>query len=288
MTNGSTNTMRQDFKGTEVLPAGRWKWNINAGRVLKRSAELWFLTAIAGQWIFVAYIAAHPVYLILSGGLQGLTRTHMPQGYIPGDTAGNLTLAAHVFLAVVIIGGGPLQLIPHIRSRFPAFHRWNGRVYMTGAAVSAAGGFYLTWARPTVGNILQNIAISIDAVLIVMFAVVALRYALARKIDIHRRWALRLFMVVSAVWFLRIGYRLWSYFSGITGIKFERYFDILVFAQYLVPLAILEIYLRTRDRAGARGLLAMSGTLFGITVIMAFGIYLTTMNMWLPRILETN
>ncbi len=38
----------------------------------------------------------------------------------------------------------------------------------------------------------------------------ALRYALARNIDAHKRWAVRTFIVVSGVWFFRVGLMLWK------------------------------------------------------------------------------
>jgi hypothetical protein len=39
---------------------------------------------------------------------------------------GNFAVATHVTSAVMVMLAGALQLIPQIRSRFPAFHRWNG------------------------------------------------------------------------------------------------------------------------------------------------------------------
>ncbi len=41
-------------------------------------------------------------------------------------------------------------------------------------------------------------------------AAMALHYALARNIDAHKRWALRTFIVVSGVWFFRVGLMLWK------------------------------------------------------------------------------
>ena len=58
----------------------------------------------------------------------------------------------------------------------------------------------------------------------------------------------------------------------------------LSFAQYLLPLAVLELYLRTQDRAGALRRIAMAAGLFALTVAMSVGIFGTTMGMWLPRI----
>ncbi|WP_163360481.1 DUF2306 domain-containing protein, partial [Klebsiella aerogenes] len=63
-------------------------------------------------------------------------------GYVPGGLAGNLVLAMHLLLAAVITLGGPLQLVPAIRRRWPRFHRWNGRAYMLTALLISLGGLY--------------------------------------------------------------------------------------------------------------------------------------------------
>jgi hypothetical protein len=69
--------------------------------------------------------------------------THMPNAYISGDNFGNIVLTIHLLTAVIIIGGGPLQLIPQIRSMFPVFHRWLGRMYMLFVFFGANAGLYL-------------------------------------------------------------------------------------------------------------------------------------------------
>ena len=62
----------------------------------------------------------------------------------------------------------------------------------------------MLWTRNAVGDLPQHLALSFNAVLILLCAGFTLRYAIARRIDQHRRWAIRLFLVVSGVWFFRI------------------------------------------------------------------------------------
>ena len=76
---------------------------------------------------------------------------------------------------------------------------------MVTAFTSALAGLYMMWFRGTVGDLSQHLGQSLDAVLIMLCAAMALRYALARDFKTHRRWALRLFMVVSASLFIRAG-----------------------------------------------------------------------------------
>jgi len=118
------------------------------------------------------------------------------------------------------------------------------------------------------------------------FAVIALRYAIARDIDTHRRWALRTFLVVNGVWFFRVGLFSWiSINQGPVGIgeNFDGPFIVFwSFANYLLPLAVLEFYLRTQDRAGASGKFAMAAGLLVLTAAMGVGIFGAYMFFWRP------
>lgn len=266
-----------------------------ADKALKAAARLWFLVAVIGQWIFVYYIMFFYGAAAAQGDSEALRQ-------IPGDSAGNFAMAMHLILAVIIIVGGPLQLVlgaiitgdgprqltSKIRNAARSFHHWNGRIYLPTVFITSIVGLYMVQTRGTVGGIVGEVGISLDAVLIMICAAMALRYALARDIATHRRWALRLFMVVSAVWFFRVGLWLWIFLTGGIGADFKTFtgpfLTFLFFAQYLLPLAILEVYLRTQDRAGAFGKFAMAGGLFVVTVFMGIGIFAVTTMSWLPRL----
>ncbi len=261
---------------------------LNAGKLLNNSVAFWLATTIIGQWIFAFYVGAYHGSLLLQKGLQGMGETHMPNGYMEGDNLGNIILALHLISAVVIIAGGPLQLVPQIRLNFPRFHRYLGRLYLTFVLFGAIGGLYLVWSRPrpSFGSIYQELAISIEALLIVFFAVQAFRYAIALKIQRHQRWALRLFMVASGVWFLRIGYMAWLFIENVCGFSVAHFFDFWSFGSFLFPLFILELYFRTKSRNTALLKTSTALLLFVATTLMGLGIFLATKGMWLPRIME--
>ncbi len=213
----------------------------------------------------------------------------MTHGYAPGHPMDNLVVAIHLGSAVIILLSGALQLIPHIRHRSPFFHRWNGRIYFVTAFSLSLAGLYMMWFRGAVGDLSQHLGQSLDAVLIMLCSALALRYALARDFKTHRRWALRLFMVVSASLFIRAGVFLSFVLNrgpfGFNQATFSGPFlTFMSFGQYLVPLAVLEIYLRTQDRGGARGRFAMAAGLFVMTVVMGAGIVAVTMAVFLPNI----
>ncbi len=255
-----------------------------ADSALKLAAQFWFLVAVGGQWIFVAYVIA------FYGGsaVQGNLAAWNGVGYRPGHTMSNFAIGAHLFLAVVIMVGGPLQLIPRMRRIAPAFHRWNGRLYAVAVCATSVAGLYMIWSRGIL-SLAQSLGISVDAILIIAFATLAVRRAMARELDAHRRWTLRLFMVVNAGWFFRIGLMEWIFLNrGPVGFDPKTFtgpfLSFLSFADYLLPLAILELYLQVKDRAGVGGRIAAAVSLLVLTVAMGIGIFAATMVMWLPRL----
>ena len=154
---------------------------------------------------------------------------------------------------------------------------------MVGALLGSLSGFYLIWVRGTVGGLPMHLATSLNGALIIAFAWLAWQHARARRFTEHRRWALRLFIVVNGVWFFRVGLMLWLMIwqapVGFNPTSFTGPFVYaLSFAQFLFPLAVLELYLRARGRS-----MTLAVTLALLSVATAVGIFGATMGMWLPR-----
>src|SRR5689334_7480241 len=100
-----------------------------ARTALAAAARIWFVVTASGQWVFAAYVAALYGGAVVRGDL-GAWNQVLPHGYEAGNAVGNLALGAHLLFAAVLSFGGPLQLVPWIRSRFPTVHRWLGRIYV--------------------------------------------------------------------------------------------------------------------------------------------------------------
>jgi uncharacterized membrane protein len=258
-----------------------------ADSTLKVAAAFWFIVVVLGELIFAIAVASFYGLTAARGNWQ-LWNKFMLHGYTPGRPMANMVVVIHLASAVIILLSGALQLIPVVRRRAPLFHRWNGRIYMVTAFSVSVAGLYMLWFRGTPGDLSQHLGQSLDAVLIMLCSVLALRYALLRDFKTHRRWALRLFMVVSASLFIRAGVFLSLVLNhgpfGFDANTFSGPFlTFMSFGQYLVPLAVLEIYLRTQDRAGAFGRFAMAAGLFVLTVGLSAGIAAVTMAIFLPN-----
>ncbi len=242
-----------------------------ATATLTGAAGIWLASALAGQWAFLSYIVVFYGPSTFTGDFAAWARNGLVfKGYVASDLAGNLTFAAHALAAGVIAFGGALQLIPWVRSRLPRFHRWNGRLFLVTAVGLSLSGFYLVWVRGSNPDLLGQIATTTNGVLILSCAVMAWRTAVRRDFVVHRRWAMRLYLVSNAQWFTRVGFILWIMING-GPVALKAFHDVWQFGCYLLPLAVLELYLRVRERGGDRANFAMAGLLLALTLLMIGG-----------------
>nr|WP_315484600.1 DUF2306 domain-containing protein [uncultured Undibacterium sp.] len=258
-----------------------------ADRLLKCASVFSFAAIAVGQLIFILYIILFYVQSAFSGRFEAWNKV-LPRGYVAGDTVGNTMTGSHIFLAVAIMLCGLIQLIPTIRQHAPRLHHWSGRFYVISCVLTSLVGLYMVWTYGRSNRLFQHLGISLDAVLIIVFAALTIKYAIARKFTIHRRWALRLFMAASAVWFFRIGLMFWIFIhKGPVGFDVKTFsgpfLSFLSFADYLIPLALLEIYFRAKDGSSVIFKLSAALLIVVASLAMCVGIFVASMGLWLPR-----
>lgn len=257
-------------------------------RMLNASAQLWFIIAVLGMWIFAFYVASFYGGAAIDGDFMKWNRV-LPHGYVKGQTMGNLAVGIHLLLAVIVMVGGPIQFVPQLRKYAPTFHRWNGRFYISAAFIISLSGVYMVISKGTISGLIGDISVSINGVLIMSFAYLAIRNAIKRNIAAHRRWALRLFLTMGGVWFFRIGLMFWLFVNkGPVGFDPETFrgpfLVFLGFGQYVIPLVVLELYFLAQKKRSKTTQTLMSFALLLLTGVTAVGIFAATMGMWLPRI----
>ena len=260
-----------------------------AARALRITATSWFVVVALGQLVFATYIGGFYGRVTAAGTPERWNEV-MPHGYVAGDFFFNLVLGLHLAFAFVITIGGLLQLIPAIRRTRPALHRWTGRAYLVASAILAGGGLAMVWIRGgAAGDLSQQIAITVNALIILVCSAIAWRQARARRFDRHRVWALRLFVAVSGVWFFRVGLMAWIVANqGPAGFDPKTFsgpfLTALACAVYIAPVAVLELYLRAQRsrRNGAKA--AMAFALGTLTLVTAVGVAAATAFMWLPHL----
>lgn len=254
-------------------------------RALQLGATAWFIAATLGQWAFVAFILLFFGGHALGGDLAGLNNKPHVTGYVPGDTVGNVQFIAHALMGGAVTFAGAWQLVPALRRRWPTLHRWNGRLFLGIALVASLSGLYLTWVRGSQLGPGSNLSITINGLLILALATLAWRSALQRDFAQHRRHALRAFLLVNGVWFLRIGIMLAGLVLAPLGIKIDYEGFVFVgvsFASWLLPLAVLELYLRAERSRRATPRYAMGGMLGVLALVTLAGSAAAVAFMWLP------
>ena len=249
----------------------------SASGFLRASAIFCFLVTLIGQWIFFYYIIAFYGFSVVTGNLEIWNRFE-PLGstpYVAGDFGGNLAFAAHALGAGIVAFGGALQLIPQIRAHFPRFHRINGYVYLITVTSLALSGFYLVWIRGTSPDAQSAVGTSINGVLILVFAFFAVRHARNRDIVKHRKWAMRLFLVSNAQWFLRVGvfsYLITGTILGLAPGFGDPFFVVWTFGCFLLPLLMLQLYFFASERSNKQLQYVTSGLLIALSVLLIVGV----------------
>ena len=112
--------------------------------------------------------------------------------------------------------------------------------------------------------------------------------AMARRIDVHRAWAIRLFALAIGSWLYRMGYGFWFLFAGEVGHtdEFSGWFDyIMDFAFFVPPLIVAEMFIRARrSRATTAGRVATTGAMAGGALFIVLATFFFTLYGWGPAI----
>ncbi|WOI53381.1 DUF2306 domain-containing protein [Parvularcula sp. LCG005] len=254
-------------------------------KFLSISAAIWYIPVLVGQWIFAAYIIHTYGGSLLSNDLLAWNE-HLANAYVPGNHLGNVVVGSHLFLGLIAHLGGPLQLVPSVRKRFPTFHHWNGRIFVVAAILAVFAGLYMLFVRD-IGAWAMRLGFLLQSLFILIFAYATLQNAIARRFAVHRRWATRLFLAASAVWFFRVFVMVWFVTTGGVGIDTNTgsgwFLDAMAALQFL-PLVGYEVYLRVEASRRNSAKFAASLFLLVAAVAMAVGVTVATLGMWFPNL----
>ncbi|WP_018997720.1 DUF2306 domain-containing protein [Hirschia maritima] len=252
-------------------------------KTLNLAASAWYAPVFIGQWIFGAYIIYTYGFELFGGDINAWNK-HLSQAYVPNRDIGNAAVFAHLALGIVIHIGGPLQLVPSFRKRYPALHRWIGRAFVAGVIIGVASGAYMLVVRE-IGAWTLRAGFIIQAILVLWFTFYTVRHAMRREISTHMRWATRLFLAASAVWFFRVLIMVWFVMTGGIGIDQSNgtgpFIDAMSFLQFL-PLVFYEIYLKVKTKGSPTARLGFSVFLWFSAIAIAVGVTLATLGMWFP------
>jgi len=259
-----------------------------AAKALQRATQCWFILFFTGQVIFALYV------LLLywrSAALGQFERwnTVVTGLYIKGAGFRNAVFAIHIMIAALVSVLGPLQLVSALRRYAPLLHRISGRIYLFSAFVMGADGLLLIWRPGATGGMTDHIIISINAIIVMVCAYNTFRYAVKMELAVHRRWAIRLVLGMSGVWFFRVFLMCWIMINhGPAGFDPDTFtgpfLTFLGIAVYIFPQVIAWYYFKAQETMNAGFKWGFFAVLLLITLCMMMGIFAATMGMWLPRV----
>jgi Predicted membrane protein (DUF2306). len=269
---GSASALRADTSARTL------QW---ASRVL--TATAWISAALFGLYILAFYAAA-----LIDGNMakwnESLPRLY--ESHTPAATAG---IGIHFAAGGIILALGCIQFVASIRSRYPAAHRWIGRVYVTAAFLAGIGGLTFIAAKGTIGGTTMDVGFGLYGVLTAAAAVETYRHARARRLDNHRAWAMRLFALAIGSWLYRMEYGFWFLLADGAGhLKdFSGPFDqLMAFFFYVPNLLVVEALLRApRASLPTAARWTVTAVFGGATLFLLLGTYYFTKLYWGPAIL---
>jgi hypothetical protein len=240
-------------------------------------AVVWISSAIFGAYILAYYGGAIP-----AGTMEQWNAT-LPALYEPHTPAASFGMGLHFFAGATLLLLGPIQLIGAVRRSAPKVHHWIGRLYALAAFSAGVGGLIFIALKGTVGGVMMTAAF--------LAAVQTVRHAMARRIDIHRAWAIRLFALAIGSWLYRIGYGLFFAINGSEdpghSADFNGWFDhVMNWAFFVPPLIVAEMFIRARrSQASTVGRMGASVTLGLSAAFIAYATFFFTVFGWGPAIL---
>jgi len=213
----------------------------------------------------------------------------LPRLYQPGTGTATAGIGIHFAAGGIILILGSIQLIDAVRLRFPAVHRWIGRLYVVACLLAAVGGVVFIAIKGTIGGLVMNIGFGLYGLLMGVAAVETYRYAVKGKVETHRLWSLRLYALAIGSWLYRMDYGFWLMLTNGLGHtrQFSGPFDqVMAFFFYIPNLLLVEAFSRARAYQATAGLrLVASLLLLLATAFLGLGTYYFTLYYWGPAIL---
>jgi hypothetical protein len=246
------------------------------------------LTVWVSAAIFGAYILAFYGGALQDGALERWNK-NLPELYEATSPVGAAVIGAHFAAGAILLVLGPVQLIGAIRRRAPRLHHWLGRIYVTAAFAAGVGGLSYIAVKGTIGGPAMNIGFAGYGALMVLASAQTLRHAMARRLEVHRAWAIRLFALAIGSWLYRIDYGFWALIADSAGHTrtFDGWFDVIMdFFFYVPTLIVAELCIRARPGgAAAPARIAGTAAVLAATALVVLGTYFFTRYEWGPQIL---
>jgi len=273
---------------SEISITQNKRMTINFNQLLSFLAKSWVGIALVGQWAFALYIMTLYGVPVITGDTQVMSDVSPASGADLAASFNSGMFLSHILPAFILALSGIFQLFPTVRAKYPVFHRWNGRIFLTLGISGALTGLYLTWGAGLRFSNIGSLGITLNGILIPIAVCLAWYHIRKRNIEKHKRWAIHSFMLVNGVWSFRLYLMAWYLINqgpnGNTS-KIDGPMDIfLSFACYLLPMLFVELYYWAKKQKQAYKKLIVAFSMLAGTLFTLIGVGAAIIMMWLPRI----
>ncbi len=214
------------------------------------TGRLFYMAALLGLGIFGSYILLRATGATFQNFQQWKDLLAGARMQAPADWIASIGIGMHYFMGAVLVLAWPILFSSKIRARHRAVHRWTGRVYVSAGLLAGVGGWSFILAHHDGGA--PHIAFAIWGSLMMLSAAMAYVHARAKRFDLHRAWAIRLFAMVLGAWIFDLEYRAWEDLAGGAGIgqgKEPGPFDYAINYLFFVPnLLVAEFFIRNKHK----------------------------------------
>jgi len=141
---------------------------------------------------------------------------------------------SHFLGGAVVIIAGALQFNAGLRARHLRWHRWLGRLYVTGVVIGGIAGFYLAFY--TAGGLVARFGFALLAVCWVGTTLVAYLQIRRGNVAVHRAWMIRSYALTLAALTLRIDIPLFL----MSGVSFEEAYPVIAWLCWVPNILVAE------------------------------------------------
>jgi hypothetical protein len=261
---------------------------IDLSKSLQRALQVLTIVSWVSAVLFGLYILGFYLFSFLVGNYENWNLGTLPGLYDRNNTKSTFGMGLHFAAGGLILVLGAIQLIEPLRIKYPAWHRWIGRIYVLSCLATAIGGIGFILFKGTVGGVFMDVGFGIYGLLMFISAVLTWKYAAARNLVKHREWALRLFILAIGSWLYRIEtgiLRLFFENLGHTS-NFQGPIDIVMDFFFYVPnLILLEIYLKGKVNITNSTLnILLISLVWGCSILIALATYYFLRYSWIPNL----
>jgi hypothetical protein len=149
---------------------------------------------------------------------------------------------AHVVAGLLLAAAIPVQLSSRVRTRYPAVHRWLGRLLLIVGVLVGGTGYAMT-VMP-VGGWIETSAIVLYATLLIAALVTGWWHIRNRRTSLHREWMLRAIGIALGVATTRPVIGVFFATSPLTGLTPPQFFGAAMWIGFTWTALAAEAYVR--------------------------------------------